>query len=94
MELNKTKFQIEIINRIRDLRIKNKVSQTKLADYLNIGSGQIGNIESPKFKHKYTLKQLYLISEMFNVTFDYLLTGEECSLSTKLLIKYLISYDE
>lgn len=92
--MNKTDFQIDIINRIRQLRTENDISQIKLANIIDVSTGQIGNIESPKFQHKYTLKQLYQISKFFNVSIDYILTGTNHLLNTEDIIKALIKYDE
>lgn len=90
----KTEYQNEVINRIRQLRIDNETSQIMLATVIEVSNGQIGNIESPKFQHKYTLKQLYLIARHFNVSVDYLLTGSKQVLDSDSLIKALIRYDE
>lgn len=90
----KTEYQNEVINRIRQLRIDNETSQIMLATVIEVSNGQIGNIESPKFQHKYTLKQLYLIARHFNVSVDYLLTGSKQVLDSDSLIKALIKYDE
>lgn len=91
--MQKSECQIEIINRIRILRLANNVSQMSLANILDISSGLIGNIESPKFQHKYTLKQLYAIASYFNVKLDYILTGENKTLDSEKLIQTLIEYD-
>ena len=91
--MQKSLCQIEIINRIRILRLKNNISQIGLAAILDISSGQIGNIESPKFQHKYTLKQLYAIASYFNVKLDYILTGKNEALDSEKLIQTLIEYD-
>lgn len=90
----KTDFQNEVINRIRQLRIGRDVSQIGLANIIDVSNGQIGNIESPKFQHKYTLKHLDLISKFFNVSITYLLTGNTKDINNENLIKLLIKYDE
>ena len=92
--MEKTDFQNEVVNRIRQLRIENEVSQIGLANIIEVSNGQIGNIESPRFQHKYTLKQLYLIAKYFKVPIEYLLTGKNEELNTENLIKTLIQYDE
>lgn len=92
--MDKTEYQLEVISRIRKLRIENEVSQVGLANLIDISNGQIGNIESSKFQHKYTLKQLYLIAQYFRVSMEYLLTGSNDSLSSSQLIEALIKYDE
>lgn len=92
--MSKTAYQNKVINRIRQLRIDNDISQIGMANIIEVSNGQIGNIESPKFPHKYTLKQLYLISQHFRVTLDYLLTGNDITLDTEHIVKALIQYDE
>lgn len=92
--MEKTEFQNEVIHRIRQLRIDNDVSQINLANIIEVSNGQIGNIESPKFQHKYTLKQLYTISTYFKVSLSFILTGCNDSLDIDTLIQALIKYDE
>lgn len=94
MNVGKTKYQLDVINRIKELRIEKGVSQQKLASLLLISNGQIGNIESPKYQHKYTLKQLYSISCIFCIPFNQLLIESYNELSTEEIIKLLIKYDE
>ena len=94
MEVLKTQYQIEIINRIRFLRIEKNISQIKLANILNVSTGYIGNVESTKFRHKYTLKQLCELSKFFNITLDFLFTGKNVSLTKEQLINNIIDYDE
>ena len=84
--MDKTAYQIEIISRIRKIRIANDISKVGLANLIEVSNGQIGNIESPKFKHKYTLKQLYSIARYFNVSIGYIMTGDNKPLSTTQLI--------
>lgn len=91
--MKNSEFQTEIINRIRILRLANNISQMGLANVLDLSSGQISNIESPNFQHKYTLKQLYAIANFFNVKLDYILTGKNETLDSEELIQTLIEYD-
>lgn len=90
----KTDFQNGVINRIRKLRIDNNMSQTELAYVIEVSNGQIGNIESSKFQHKYTLKHLYVLSRYFNVPINFLLTGEMKQVDAEELIQSIIKYDE
>lgn len=90
----KTDFQNDVVNRIRQLRIAQNVSQIGLANIIDVSNGQIGNIESPKFQHKYTLKHLDLIAKYFGVSITYLLTGDKKEIDIDNLIKHLIKYDE
>lgn len=72
----------------------NDLSQIDLAGIIEVSNGQLGNIESPKFSHKYTLRHLYIISNYFKVSIEFLLTGNTDKLESEELIKYLIKYDE
>ena len=52
----KTDFQLRVINIIRELRQGQNASQAYVAELLDLrSSGLVGNIESPRFPHKYTL---------------------------------------
>ena len=49
-----------VINIIRELRQGQNASQAYVAELLDLrSSGLVGNIESPRFPHKYTLKQSF-----------------------------------
>ena len=90
----KTDFQNEVVNRIRQLRTDRDISQIGLANIIDVSNGQIGNIESPKFRHKYTLKHLDLIAKAFDVSVTYLLTGRNETFTSEQLIQLIIKYDE
>lgn len=99
MESKKTPYQQEIILLIKKLRQDSDVSQSQLSEILGLSPGQIGNIESPRFTHKYTIKQIYEISKYFNYPFEKVfLKEEEMTLSKKeiidLLINRIIDYDK
>ena len=94
MNISKSDFQLNVVNRVRELRIERNVSQNSLASLLLLSNGQIGNIESPKYQHKYTLKQLKILSDFFNVNIAYWFTGENRDLSSSELINQIIKYDE
>lgn len=97
-KMEKTLFQIEIINKIRLLRSERKISQKRVGEILGISDGQVGNIESFKFPHKYTLKQLYELCKEFNYPIEHLFLDEDdFSGETEiinLLIQKIISYGE
>lgn len=63
--MKKTPYQLKIISEIRDLREDNKLSQVGLSDILDVSYGMVGNIESHKFKHKYSLRMLKTICNEF-----------------------------
>lgn len=67
MAVNKTDYQIEVINRVKTLRTKNGVSQQQLAALLGVSAGTLGNIESLHYSNKYTLRQLVVVAQHFGV---------------------------
>ena len=97
MEVKNSDIQTQVIQKIKRLRIERGISQQALSDILGISDGQVGNIESPKFQHKYTLKQLYDFCEFVKYPLELLfLTKEELSSkdAINLLINKIIRYDE
>lgn len=87
-----TEFQTTIIDKMRVLRDNSKLSQRDLASMLDVSEAVIGNIESPRFKHKYTLPQLwdaraFLHFEMIEL----FLSDEEINQNKDDLINVLIS---
>lgn len=58
-------------NRLRELRIKNNISQKKLATDLNVGESTISMWENNQREMDY--KTLLKVSNYFGVTIDYLL---------------------
>lgn len=94
--MEKTDIQFKIILKVKKLRMKNGFSQAMLASELGISNGQIGNIESAKKYHKYTLPQLYHICKIFNVSMEQLLLDDNdyngSQNVVELIIKKLIDY--
>lgn len=70
----KTEYQNYIIDKLRKLRINKGYSQAAVAECLNISLGQIGNIESNKTTHKYTLSQVYDLCKLFNIPIEEVFT--------------------
>jgi len=98
MATTKSEYQSEVILCIKKLRTEMNISQTQLSDILSISPGQIGNIESSKFPHKYTLKQIYEICRYCNYPIESIfLSAEEATLKKRdlidLLISKLVEYD-
>ncbi len=94
----KSEFQFSIITKLRRLREENNYSQSQIASILGISNGQMGNIESLKSPHKYTLDQIYKICKLFKVPIErvFINDGEcECDGGTvDLLILNIIKYEE
>lgn len=66
----KSEYQNNIIAKIRKLRVEHKYSQKEMAEVLGVSNGHIGNIESPKREHKYTLCQIGKICEELGCTIE------------------------
>ncbi len=100
MNSPKTAFQLEIIAKITHLRQKNGLTQVQIAEVLDLGSaGQIGNIESPKYPHKYTLEQIYKIVTYLNYSIETIFLTENelqkpVSEIINILFAKLIEYEK
>ena len=93
----KTAFQNDVVFRIRALREKNGYSQLRIAQLLGLSSGQIGNIETPKQPHKYTLAQLEVLCREFNMPIEQLFCSsqeEARKISIKDLVHKIIEYQQ
>lgn len=54
----KTKFELAVIQKVKELRIEKELSQRDIAAILNFSEGFIGQIESPLHPSKYNLNHL------------------------------------
>ncbi len=92
----KSDYQFNVIAKIRKIRESKGISQTRMAEFLGISPGQIGNIESYDMPHKYTLKQLVNVCGVLNIGMEDIFTtndtGQAMSLNT--FINCLIKYQE
>ena len=64
----KTAFQYEVISRLKKLREERNYTQASIAKLLEISPGQLGNIESIKQEHKFTLAQILKICDELNIS--------------------------
>lgn len=87
----KTEYQNSIINKVRQIRNDRKISQIDISVLLNISPGQVGNIETPSRPHKYTLSQLALLCDEFEINIQDLFLENYGNLSKDELIKRLIN---
>lgn len=94
MEISKTSYQIEVINRIKKIRIEHGLSQMQLANILNVSNGQIGNIESSKYSHKYTLAQLFSLSKYFRINITDFFLPNTNGITIEQVIEKIIEYDK
>lgn len=95
--MGKEEYQQSIITKLRKLREERGYSQKYIATILGLSNGQIGNIESCKQTHKYTLSQIRTLCKEFNIRIEQIFL-EEDDYRTKniidLLIDKIISYGE
>lgn len=97
MKSKNSEIEEQVIHKIKQLRIERNISQLALSDILGISDGQIGNIESPRYQHKYTLKQIYTFCSFIEYPFEKIfLTDEELSSNKYIntLIIKIIQYEE
>lgn len=62
-----------IKDRIKDLCVKNEITVNKLETTLGFGTGYISKLD----KSTPNTKKIKLISDFFNVSVDYIMTGKE-----------------
>jgi len=61
----KSKIDWVIINKVKEIRIAQKLEQDDIALHLNVSNGFIGQIESPNFSSKYNSKHLNELAKLF-----------------------------
>lgn len=84
---------MNIVERIRDLCTQNKTTIKALERELNIANGSIRNWEA----NKPSVEKVLLVSQRFNVSIDWLVTGKESgelTLEEKKLVDLYRSADE
>ncbi len=54
-----------VIEKVKEKRIKLKLSQAQLAYYLEVSEGFIGNVESSNYRAKYNLNHLNELAKIF-----------------------------
>ena len=98
MKSENVNFQDQVIQSIKKLRTERGISQAKLSEILGISRGQIGNIENPKYSHKYTLKQIDTFCKYLNYPIEKIFIpsvkiAPECSEAVKAVISSIIKYE-
>jgi len=65
----KTEIEQYVIDRVKEIRVKKKISQAKLAHLMDISTGFVGNVENPKHIAKWNLNHLNQISKVLDTPF-------------------------
>lgn len=87
----KSEYQTIVILRIKKLREERGISQKRLGAILGITNGHIGNIESTKMPHKYTLEQISIICRDFSYPIEKVFLGNDTFVPPAELIIQLIN---
>jgi len=59
----KTKFEIAVIDKVKEMRMLKQLTQDDIAEILNASRGFIGQVESPNSASKYNLNHLNKLAQ-------------------------------
>ena len=90
----KTQYQYEVISRLKKLREDKNYTQASLAKLLEISPGQLGNIESIKQEHKFTLAQILKICDELGGSIETMFLPDSKDVNTRDVIEAIIKYQE
>lgn len=91
----KTPFQYEIISRLKKAREDKSFTQASIAKHLEISPGQLGNIESYKQDHKFTLAQILKICDLLEIKIEEVLLPEKTAKAEiRDVIEAIVKYQE
>jgi transcriptional regulator with XRE-family HTH domain len=91
----KTPFQYEIISRLKKAREDKNFTQASIAKHLEISPGQLGNIESYKQDHKFTLAQILKICDLLEIKIEeVLLPSKGVNVEIRDVIEAIVKYQE
>ena len=65
MDHPKSKIDLFIVNKVREMRLSRDITQEGLAFHLGLSVGFIGHIESPHFRAKYNAIHLNELAKLF-----------------------------
>ncbi|MBB6273144.1 transcriptional regulator with XRE-family HTH domain [Pedobacter cryoconitis] len=68
--VSKSEIELYVINRVREIRIHQKISQADLAIKLDLSVGFIGHVESPNHRAKYNLNHINKLAKIFDCPFQ------------------------
>ena len=91
----KTQFQYEVISKLKKYREEKNYTQASIAKLLGISPGQLGNIESYKQDHKFTLAQIMKICDLLEIDIlDILLPERGTEIEPRKLLEAIVAYQE
>ena len=93
----KTEYQQQVINKIKALREKHGITQLAISKLLGISPGQMGNIDSIRQPHKYTIKQLLTICDALGIGIEEVLfstNAKSMTYSVRDVVTAIIKYQE
>ena len=61
-----SQFDFELINHVKVIRTKKKLSQEQLSVKMGLARSFVGNVENINEKHKYSTRHLTLLAKAFN----------------------------
>jgi transcriptional regulator with XRE-family HTH domain len=60
-----SKIDQYVIDRVKEMREKNNISQKELSLQMGFSEGFVGHVENPKRRDKYNLNHLNILSKIF-----------------------------
>ncbi len=67
VELIISELDFYLIEKVRELRKKENISQVQLAQKIGVSEGFIGHVENPKQNHKYNIRMLNRIANALKI---------------------------
>ena len=64
-KIQKQRIDLYIISQVKKMRIEKGLTQEDIAIHLNLSTGFIGHIESPKFPAKYNTVHINELAKLF-----------------------------
>lgn len=61
----KAKIDWHIVSRVKEMRLQKGLGQEHIAVHLNVSTGFIGHVESPRFRAKYNTVHLNELAKLF-----------------------------
>jgi transcriptional regulator with XRE-family HTH domain len=58
----KSKFDMSVINTVREMRLRRKLTQDDIAEFINSSRGFVGQVESSNSRSRYSVDQLNRIA--------------------------------